>query len=111
MTRVICDCGRSYTPSQKYRDPRVRCNICLRSISRAEVKVKAVEYLGGKCKDCLHYFHPVIYDFDHRDEQDKEFNISSNYRFRWVELKRELDKCDLRCANCHRLRHYLQHPP
>lgn len=111
MNPIVCDCGRIYTPSNKYNDSRVKCNHCLKTISAALVKMKAVEYLGGKCKDCGGSFHPVCFDFDHRDPIQKEFKISGNYRFRWKELKKELDKCDLRCSNCHRLRHYLQKEP
>jgi hypothetical protein len=57
--------------------------------------------------DCKKTFHPVCYDFDHMDPTVKEFKISGKYIFRWEELKKELDKCELRCATCHRLRHYL----
>jgi 5-methylcytosine-specific restriction endonuclease McrA len=71
------------------------------------VKAKCVEYLGGKCKDCGNQFHLVIYDFDHKNPAEKEFKISGHYILRWKELKRELDKCELRCSNCHRLRHYM----
>ena len=70
-----------------------------------------MEYLGGKCKDCGGTYHPIIYDFDHRDPALKEFKISGRAIYRWKELKRELDKCDLRCSNCHRLRHYLEEFP
>ena len=106
--RFICDCGREYTPTTKYKDDRVRCTTCLKKLRASEVKARAVEYLGGRCKDCRNIYHPVVFDFDHRDPSQKEFKISGNYIFRWEELRKELDKCDLRCSNCHRLRHYMQ---
>lgn len=106
VRRYTCDCGKEYTPSTKYGDVRVKCSACLKRTKASDVKARCVEYLGGVCKDCSGVFPPVVYDFDHRDPKKKEFKISGHYIFRWAELKRELDKCDLRCANCHRLRHY-----
>jgi hypothetical protein len=108
MNTFVCDCGRHYKPSAKYKDSRVKCNACLKTTTAAEVKARAVEYLGGKCVDCKGQFPPVAYDFDHRDPSTKDFKISGNYIFRWDVLKRELDKTDLRCAVCHRIRHYME---
>lgn len=103
-----CDCGKEYTPNPKYKDSRVRCNECLKQIKAADIKAKCVAYLGGKCIDCQGVFLPVAFDFDHRDPTQKEFKISGSYIFRWKDLKKELDKCDLRCSNCHRIRHYIE---
>lgn len=41
-------------------------------------------------------------DFHHKDQSQKEFVISGNYTRSWEVLKKELDKCDLICSNCHR---------
>jgi hypothetical protein len=103
----ICDCGREYVPKPKYKDSRVKCTTCIRHTKSSEVKAKAVKYLGGKCVDCEFTGHPVAFDFDHKDPTQKEFKISGKYIFRWKELKKELDKCDLRCCRCHRIKHYL----
>lgn len=70
-----------------------------------------MQYLGGVCKDCKQVFHPVIFDFDHKNPSAKEFKISGKYIYRWNELRKELDKCELRCSNCHRFRHYLEEHP
>jgi hypothetical protein len=45
-------------------------------------------------------------DFDHRPDEEKLFNLSE---FRSVtksmeKIEREAQKCDIVCANCHRLR-------
>lgn len=95
-------------PSKKYHDERVKCSKCVKTTKAAEVKARAVKYLGGVCIDCGFSGHAVAFDFDHRDKNTKEFKISGNYIFRWAELVRELDKCSLRCSNCHRIRHYLE---
>jgi hypothetical protein len=48
-------------------------------------------------------------DFDHRGEVEKTGNIGSlvsQAYFTIERLKKEIDKCDLVCANCHRIRTY-----
>lgn len=107
-SRLTCDCGKRYVPSKKFKDPRVRCRECLKSLKASDVKARCVEYLGGQCVDCGFQGHPVAFDFDHVDPKTKEFKISGSYIFRWSVLKKELDKCVVRCANCHRIRHYLE---
>jgi predicted HNH restriction endonuclease len=42
-------------------------------------------------------------DFHHVDSTKKEFGIgNSGYTRSWEKVKKELDKCILVCANCHR---------
>lgn len=58
------------------------------------------------CADCGNTFHHACMDFDHV-RGVKKFNISAaghNYGIRTI-LK-EVKKCDIVCANCHRLRTY-----
>ena len=68
---------------------------------RRRVKIKLIHYLGGKCKICG-YDKPVpsVYDFHHRDPNTKEFGISGK-TISFEKLKKEADKCDLLCGNCH----------
>lgn len=95
-------------PKQKYKDDRVKCSSCIKLTKASDVKARAVKYLGGKCVDCGFSGHSVAFDFDHKNPSEKEFKISGNYIFRWAELKKELDKCELRCSNCHRIRHWRE---
>jgi hypothetical protein len=46
----------------------------------------------------------VVLDMDHRDRLQKRAHISSLVTGRVSEatLRAELEKCDVRCANCHR---------
>lgn len=106
MTTFKCDCGKQYTPAPRRKDLRVKCEPCVKRTKSHLVKKRAVDYLGGRCKDCGFQGHPVAFDFDHKNPQEKSFRISGNAIFRWEEIRRELDKCELRCANCHRIRHY-----
>lgn len=55
------------------------------------------------CADCGQIFPPVVMDFDHIGE--KSFTISGRISARSIEgLLAEIAKCEVVCANCHRLR-------
>lgn len=69
-------------------------------------KLEAIEYLGGKCMSCGHTFHPAIYEFHHLDPETKDRDPSKMLSLSWERLTNELNKCQLLCANCHRLAHY-----
>lgn len=47
----------------------------------------------------------VVLDFDHV-RGTKKYNISMMLGHNIDVLKAEIAKCDIRCANCHRRRHY-----
>ena len=70
------------------------------------IKEQCLEYLGGKiCTVCGNRALPICcYDFHHKNG-GKEENISSMIQRKTIldqELKLELDKCSVVCANCHR---------
>ena len=68
---------------------------------RNRTKQKLIEYKGGKCQMCG-YDKPIwyAYDFHHRDPEQKDFTVSGK-SWSLDRLKKELDKCDLLCRNCH----------
>jgi hypothetical protein len=62
--------------------------------------------LSSPCLDCGNN-DPRVLEFDHRPEEKKEFNISravSGSTRSWQSIKREIDKCDIVCSNCHKIR-------
>lgn len=59
--------------------------------------------LEHPCVDCSNS-DPRVLEFDHRDELLKKHNISEMFGWSWVAIQKEIDKCDVRCANCHRIR-------
>lgn len=69
-------------------------------------KARWVNYRGGSCP-CGERRLPCL-DFDHRDPSTKRANVSSMIRYtkRYTEaqIREEVDKCDVLCANCHRLK-------
>lgn len=59
---------------------------------------------GRPCHDCGQTFPPFVMDFDHRDPSDKKYTISRMYDHSNETIDKEIAKCDLVCANCHRIR-------
>lgn len=56
------------------------------------------------CVDCGETDIRVL-DFDHIDTVNKKANISQLIsRTNWKHLKKEIAKCEVRCANCHRIK-------
>lgn len=60
------------------------------------------------CADCGRSYPFYVMDFDHVGEAPKFMEISSMAfrRFKLETLKKEIAKCDVVCANCHRERTY-----
>lgn len=59
-----------------------------------------------KCEKCG-FNHPAALDFHHTNPSEKEFSISQLKHFGSKEkLMKELEKCVVLCANCHRIHHY-----
>ena len=57
------------------------------------------------CTDCGGKFPYFVMDFDHRDGEEKLGNVSSMVVvWSWKRLLAEIAKCDVVCANCHRIR-------
>ena len=76
---------------------------------RQNKKLRAIEFLGGKCYDCqLKSEYADVYDFHHLDPTQKEIGVNRILGNAWDKIKEELEKCVLLCANCHRIRHYKE---
>ena len=64
-----------------------------------------IDYLGGKCKQCGYKKSIVALEFHHRDPIQKDPKFTSMRYWGLEKAKKELDKCDLLCSNCHREEH------
>src|ERR1700674_3406118 len=65
----------------------------------------------GPCADCGKVFEPHQMDFDHRNPADKLFRLTEGRAMLLsrARLFSEIGKCDVVCANCHRLRTHAAH--
>ena len=73
----------------------------------------AVDYKGGKCVICGYDRDVSALEFHHKEGTSKDFGLSTRGITRsWEKTRKELDKCLLVCANCHREIHSgLLQPP
>lgn len=57
------------------------------------------------CIDCGEK-DPVVLEFDHREKKDKKYGIAAllGRSYSLQKLMLEVEKCDVRCSNCHRRR-------
>lgn len=66
------------------------------------------ELKSEPCMDCNLSYHYCVMDFHHRNPMDKHQDVSrmlSRGCSREFILK-EIEKCDLICSNCHRIREF-----
>ncbi len=80
------------------------CSECCKKNSkekRTEFKQWCVDYKGGKCIACGYNKCLSVLEFHHRDPHYKDYIISGAWKKDREIVKKELDKCDLMCANCH----------
>lgn len=101
------DCKNSYNRNYYAKDRTAQYNRV--KVRNAAQKTLLKEYVWtlkrNPCTDCGQSYHPFVMDFDHIGD-DKVYNIyemvHSGYSLETV--KAEIAKCELVCANCHRLR-------
>lgn len=77
-----------------------------KEISRNNARVFVFNYLKeNSCIDCDEK-DIIVLEFDHREPKEKFLGIAQMIQNRYsVEaIKKEIEKCDVVCANCHRRR-------
>lgn len=75
---------------------------------RTERKMFIENFKRNKpCLDCGNQYPVYVMDFDHREGSSKVASISwmsMHSTANLEKIKLEIEKCDLVCANCHRIR-------
>ena len=69
---------------------------------RRQEAIAAIKVARG-CVDCGYDQDSCALDFDHV-RGEKSFSIAKNILGNWDRILREIEKCDVRCANCHRIK-------
>lgn len=108
VRRTWCrDCCRAYGREhyEKNRPAYLVKTSRRRAVERPKVRAMIDQYLREHpCVDCGCTDITVL-EFDHRDPSTKELTVGELARdSEWPRVLREIEKCDVRCANCHRLR-------
>src|SRR5882672_6570793 len=70
----------------------------------AECRSWLDEKKSAPCADCGGRFPPECMDFDHLHGEVKLFEVGSGVSRKRAILQAEIAKCELVCANCHRIR-------
>lgn len=86
-----------------------RCKKCFNKYCAERWKKRKqiiIEERDGICYDCKCSFHYSIFEFHHLEPSQKEFNWSTAKKLTEEKMRKELEKCVMLCANCHRLRHW-----
>ena len=78
--------------------------------SKVSVRSLILEYLScHPCVDCGES-DAIVLEFDHRAGVSKKFNIGAAVSggYSGTAVLHEISKCDVRCANCHRRKTYIE---
>lgn len=107
-SRQLCvDCGNPVSGKGGWS----LCQSHYRMRRRKVIRETAISEMGGCCQHCGGIFPTPVYDFHHRNENEKLFAPSNSYENLSIDvLAEEIAKCDLLCANCHRIEHYGRIP-
>ena len=75
--------------------------------ARVKSRQEYINQFKTKCSQCG-MEHPAALDFHHIDQSTKRFALSaaSKMKLSLEEIKDEIDKCVILCANCHRIEHF-----
>lgn len=84
------------------------------ALRNGKIKLELLEYITKvkqkPCADCRKCYPSFVMDFDHINPANKTYNISSMVCSgkKLQEIEVEISKCEIVCANCHRIRTYKQ---
>jgi hypothetical protein len=99
-------------PWQRYCAPRCRDNSPGKKVRTHQFQQARRELINKikmerGCAVCGYNAHAVALDFDHV-RGVKSFNVSQDPKVALNKLLAEIAKCDVVCANCHRIHTYEQ---
>ena len=90
---------KNYYKGNTHRKDYIKAN---REKSLRNAELYILEYLlKNPCIDCGEP-DPIVLEFDHIDPSIKDGAISILKRSSLSRVKKEIKKCEVRCANCHR---------
>lgn len=115
MNKTCSRCGKTKNRTEFYKSPgkstgiRPECKQCSRKENhkrRRSRRAYVNKYKIDKgCTDCGYNAHPSALQFDHvtGEKLDTVSSMVSKRR-PWEELLLEIEKCVVRCANCHAIK-------
>ena len=78
------------------------------SLLRTERHNFLIEAKAKPCDDCGRIYPSCAMDFHHRDASTKDRKVARGLRLLYSlpRVVAEIEKCDVLCANCHRIREW-----
>lgn len=92
----------SYSKEYRARHPKRMADATKRHRDKKRDRIQAVKLERG-CQDCGYNTHPAALDFDHV-RGDKSAGLAHMWSSTWDKIAEEIEKCEVVCANCHRVR-------
>lgn len=100
----ICKGCRKTASAKDYQDNSKKY-VDRAALQREAMRKIVREAKDHPCMDCGVSYPPYVMDFDHRPDEVKLGNIAElTNQVGRAKLEAEIKKCDVVCANCHRLR-------
>ena len=96
------ECGKKITRSHYKRNKRAYIQRSLRAY--LERRQMVIDAKSRPCADCGIQYSYYVMDFDHRNGATKSFSLHAVHGVTKKAIRREIEKCDVVCANCHRER-------
>ena len=79
-------------------------SMCKRAERRENIKRKMMDfYKLNPCVDCGQT-DPRVLDFDHVDTKRHNISTLLKKEYSWETILEETKNCEVRCANCHRVK-------
>ena len=98
------ECGKELTRSHYANNKRKYLDRNTRSYLKRREFVRQMK--SRPCADCGGLYPYYVMDFDHREGETKKYALNSTDRMTMRAILREVEKCDVVCSNCHRVRTY-----
>jgi hypothetical protein len=110
---VCITCGSAFTPArpwQKYCSVKCKRNSPLKKVANAAYQQSRRDLISKikvemGCAQCGYNAHSAALDFNHV-KGVKKFNVSQDPKVALQKLLAEIAKCEVLCANCHRIHTY-----
>lgn len=101
-------CNREYQRKWFAQNKKVQIDRVRKNTNRQKENIKKIisDFLrNNPCIDCGES-DPIVLDFDHVDSETKEYTVAQihGYGMSISRLEKEMSRCVVRCANCHRRR-------
>lgn len=81
------------------------CQAHYRAARYSTIKDALIAVMGGRCARCAGVFPRRVFDFHHEGADKSEHPSAMLVNQSAAAIAREMSRCVLLCANCHRLEH------